>query len=87
MKPGQPFRVLSVSSDGKILVWQEERDGLLKIADGFALVSQQIPRSTKLKKVSSSLARVAHIWGVSSLFGRVIFYYCYLDGPTVSTVL
>lgn len=51
--PRQPrtFRVLSVSTDGKILVWQEERDGLLRPASGFAFVQQQIPRSTKLKKV------------------------------------
>ncbi|KAG8141799.1 putative WD repeat-containing protein [Naja naja] len=52
--PRQPraFRVLSISTDGKILVWQEERDGLLRPASGFAFVQQQIPRSTKLKKVS-----------------------------------
>ncbi|XP_053138647.1 cytoplasmic dynein 2 intermediate chain 2 [Hemicordylus capensis] len=49
-KHGQPFRILSVSTDGKILVWQEERGGLLRTASGFALVSQQIPRSTKMKK-------------------------------------
>ncbi|XP_077162587.1 cytoplasmic dynein 2 intermediate chain 2 isoform X1 [Paroedura picta] len=60
---GHPFHVLSVSTDGKILVWQEERDGLLKITDGFALVSQQIPRSTKLKKHSRGDVAV----GVTSL--------------------
>ncbi|XP_026568299.1 WD repeat-containing protein 34 [Pseudonaja textilis] len=50
--PQQPraFRVLSVSTDGKILVWQEEKDGLLRPASGFSFVQQQIPRSTKLKK-------------------------------------
>ncbi|XP_063000730.1 cytoplasmic dynein 2 intermediate chain 2 [Elgaria multicarinata webbii] len=47
---GHSFRVLSVSTDGKILVWREERDGLLGVAEGFALALQQIPRSTKLKK-------------------------------------
>ncbi|XP_032563872.1 WD repeat-containing protein 34 [Chiroxiphia lanceolata] len=45
-------RLLSVSTDGKILVWREERDGRLALADGFAVVAQQIPRSTRLKKVS-----------------------------------
>ncbi|XP_058015686.1 cytoplasmic dynein 2 intermediate chain 2 [Ahaetulla prasina] len=52
--PRQPrtFRVLSVSTDGKILVWQEESHGLLRPASGFAFVQQQIPRSTKLKKHS-----------------------------------
>ncbi|XP_020649114.3 cytoplasmic dynein 2 intermediate chain 2 [Pogona vitticeps] len=44
------FCVLSVSTDGKILLWQEERDGLLKPMDGFAFVLQQIPRTMKLKK-------------------------------------
>ncbi|XP_048368177.1 cytoplasmic dynein 2 intermediate chain 2 [Sphaerodactylus townsendi] len=62
-KLGHPFHVLSVSTDGKILVWQEEKDGLLKVIDGFALVSQQIPRSTKLKKHSRGDMAV----GVTSL--------------------
>ncbi|XP_054853480.1 cytoplasmic dynein 2 intermediate chain 2 isoform X2 [Eublepharis macularius] len=62
-KHGHPFHVLSVSTDGKILVWQEERDGLLKITDGFSLVCQQIPRSTKLKKHS----RGDMVVGVTSL--------------------
>uniref|UniRef100_A0A8D2LV42 WD repeat domain 34 n=1 Tax=Varanus komodoensis TaxID=61221 RepID=A0A8D2LV42_VARKO len=47
---GHSFRILSVSTDGKILMWQEERDGRLRVADGFALRLQQIPRSTRLKK-------------------------------------
>ncbi|XP_063172237.1 cytoplasmic dynein 2 intermediate chain 2 [Candoia aspera] len=51
-RQARSFRVLSISTDGKILVWQEERDGLLHPAGGFALVQQQIPRSTKLKKHS-----------------------------------
>lgn len=32
-------------------MWQEEGGGLLRPASGFAFVQQQIPRSTKLKKV------------------------------------
>lgn len=44
---------MSASTDGKILVWREERDGRLAVAEGFALVAQQIPRSAQLKKVSS----------------------------------
>lgn len=45
-------RLLSVSTDGKILVWREERGGRLALAEGFALVAQQIPRSAQLKRVS-----------------------------------
>lgn len=45
-------RLLSVSTDGKILVWREARDGRLALAEGFAMVAQQIPRNTQLKKVS-----------------------------------
>lgn len=48
-------RLLSVSTDGKILVWREEREGRLVLAEGFALVAQQIPRSSWLKKVSSAV--------------------------------
>lgn len=51
-------RLLSVATDGKILVWREERDGRLALAEGFAIVAQQIPRSTRLKKVSSAAQRV-----------------------------
>lgn len=50
-------RLLSVSTDGKILMWREERDGRLALAEGFAMVAQQIPRSTWLKKVSSAVQR------------------------------
>ncbi|NWW93656.1 WDR34 protein, partial [Rhynochetos jubatus] len=46
---GQHARLVSVSTDGKILVWREERDGRLALAEGFAVVAQQIPRSTRLK--------------------------------------
>ncbi|KFP45878.1 WD repeat-containing protein 34, partial [Chlamydotis macqueenii] len=56
-------RLLSVSTDGKILVWREERDGRLALAEGFAVVAQQMPRSTQLKKFAWGEAAV----GVTSL--------------------
>ncbi|NWR55263.1 WDR34 protein, partial [Bucorvus abyssinicus] len=56
-------RLLSVSTDGKILVWREERGGRLALAEGFAMVAQQIPRSAQLKKFSWGEAAV----GVTSL--------------------
>uniref|UniRef100_A0A8C3VHZ5 Dynein 2 intermediate chain 2 n=2 Tax=Catharus ustulatus TaxID=91951 RepID=A0A8C3VHZ5_CATUS len=56
-------RLLSVATDGKILVWREERDGRLALAEGFAIVAQQVPRSTHLKKVAWGEAAV----GVTSL--------------------
>ncbi|XP_077779008.1 cytoplasmic dynein 2 intermediate chain 2 isoform X1 [Podarcis muralis] len=45
-------RLLSASTDGKILLWQEGRDGLLEPAAGFALALQQIPRGARPKKIS-----------------------------------
>ncbi|XP_075295181.1 cytoplasmic dynein 2 intermediate chain 2 isoform X1 [Opisthocomus hoazin] len=56
-------RLLSVSTDGKILVWREERDGRLALAEGFAVVAQQIPRSARMKKLTWGEAAV----GVTSL--------------------
>uniref|UniRef100_A0A8C3QJ17 WD repeat domain 34 n=1 Tax=Cyanoderma ruficeps TaxID=181631 RepID=A0A8C3QJ17_9PASS len=56
-------RLLSVATDGKILVWREEQDGRLALAEGFAIMAQQIPRSTRLKKVGWGEAAV----GVTSL--------------------
>ncbi|NXD39760.1 WDR34 protein, partial [Copsychus sechellarum] len=56
-------RLLSVATDGKILVWREERDGRLALAEGFAIVAQQVPRSTRLKKAAWGEAAV----GVTSL--------------------
>ncbi|NXA08163.1 WDR34 protein, partial [Sapayoa aenigma] len=56
-------QLLSASTDGKILVWREERGGRLALADGFAVVAQQIPHSTQLKK----LARAEAAMGVTSL--------------------
>eukprot|EP00075_Anas_platyrhynchos_P008236 XP_021130255.2 WD repeat-containing protein 34 isoform X2 [Anas platyrhynchos] len=44
-------QLLSASTDGKVLVWREERDGQLALAEGFALVAQQIPRIAQLKKL------------------------------------
>nr|DBA21419.1 TPA: hypothetical protein GDO54_018058 [Pyxicephalus adspersus] len=49
---GQRLQVLSVSSDGKILLWQMENDGRLVLIDGFALVTQQIPSITEINKPS-----------------------------------
>ncbi|KAJ7414175.1 WD repeat-containing protein 34 [Willisornis vidua] len=56
-------QLLSVSTDGKLLVWREERDGRLVLADGFAVVAQQIPRSARLRKLAQAEAAV----GVTSL--------------------
>ncbi|XP_051492298.1 cytoplasmic dynein 2 intermediate chain 2 [Apus apus] len=56
-------RLVSASTDGKVLVWREERDGRLGLAEGFALVAQQIPRCAGLKKLSQGEAAV----GVTSL--------------------
>ncbi|KAM8934548.1 cytoplasmic dynein 2 intermediate chain 2 [Pelodytes ibericus] len=47
---GHKLNVLSISCDGKILVWQMEKEGLLVLLDGFGLVAQQIPSNTKLNK-------------------------------------
>ncbi|NWS94166.1 WDR34 protein, partial [Mionectes macconnelli] len=62
-KHRHPSRLLSVSTDGKMLVWREERDGRLALADGFALVAQQVPRSARMKKLAWAEAAV----GVTSL--------------------
>ncbi|KAF0878868.1 WDR34 protein, partial [Crocuta crocuta] len=44
------FQVLSVATDGKALLWQGVGAGQLQLTEGFALVVQQLPRNTKLKK-------------------------------------
>ncbi|NXG72579.1 WDR34 protein, partial [Baryphthengus martii] len=62
-KRRSPGRLLSVSTDGRILVWREERDGRLALAEGFAVVAQQIPRGAQLKKFTRGEAAV----GVTSL--------------------
>ncbi|XP_077140493.1 cytoplasmic dynein 2 intermediate chain 2 isoform X2 [Ranitomeya variabilis] len=46
----QRLQVLSVSSDGKILVWQMEKDGQLVLHNGFALVAQQMPSNSRISK-------------------------------------
>ncbi|XP_053330248.1 cytoplasmic dynein 2 intermediate chain 2 isoform X2 [Spea bombifrons] len=43
-------QVLSISTDGKILTWQMEKEGQLVLQDGYALVAQQIPSNTKINK-------------------------------------
>ncbi|XP_037006151.2 cytoplasmic dynein 2 intermediate chain 2 [Artibeus jamaicensis] len=43
-------QVLSVATDGKVLLWQAAGPGQLQLTGGFALVVQQLPRNTKLKK-------------------------------------
>ncbi|OXB72170.1 UNVERIFIED_CONTAM: hypothetical protein H355_000887 [Colinus virginianus] len=50
---GNHIQLLSASTDGKILRWREERAGRLAVAEGFALVAQQIPRSARMKKLST----------------------------------
>ncbi|XP_069799181.1 cytoplasmic dynein 2 intermediate chain 2 isoform X2 [Dendropsophus ebraccatus] len=44
------LQVGSVSSDGKILVWQMEKEGQLTLHNGFALVTQQMPSNSKMNK-------------------------------------
>ncbi|XP_056395750.1 cytoplasmic dynein 2 intermediate chain 2 isoform X2 [Hyla sarda] len=44
------LQVQSVSSDGKILVWQMEKEGQLTLHNGFALVAHQIPSNSKINK-------------------------------------
>ncbi|XP_055257127.1 cytoplasmic dynein 2 intermediate chain 2 isoform X1 [Moschus berezovskii] len=46
------FQVLSVATDGKVLLWQGVGAGRLQLSAGFALAVQQLPRNTKLKKPS-----------------------------------
>lgn len=52
------FRVLSVATDGKVLLWQGVGAGQLQLTEGFALVVQQLPRNTKLKKVGGATPRL-----------------------------
>ncbi|XP_032334462.1 WD repeat-containing protein 34 isoform X2 [Camelus ferus] len=44
------YQVLSVATDGKVLLWQGAGAGRLQLSAGFALAVQQLPRNTKLKK-------------------------------------
>eukprot|EP00062_Callorhinchus_milii_P014871 gi/632964513/ref/XP_007898433.1/ PREDICTED: WD repeat-containing protein 34 [Callorhinchus milii] len=43
-------RVLSASTDGKILIWQMDARGRLTVQDGYALIVQEMPRNVKLNK-------------------------------------
>ncbi|CAH2316295.1 spectrin alpha chain, non-erythrocytic 1 isoform X1 [Pelobates cultripes] len=47
---GNKLQIMSISSDGKILVWQMEKEGRIVLLDGFALVAQQIPNNIKINK-------------------------------------
>lgn len=40
-----------MATDGKVLLWQGVGAGRLQLTEGFALVVQQLPKNTKLKKV------------------------------------
>uniref|UniRef100_A0A8C2UCL3 Dynein 2 intermediate chain 2 n=1 Tax=Coturnix japonica TaxID=93934 RepID=A0A8C2UCL3_COTJA len=68
-KHGNHIQLMSASTDGKILVWREERDGRLAVAEGFALVAQQIPRSAQLKKL---------VWGEVAV-GVTSFSFSHFD--------
>ncbi|XP_041098659.1 WD repeat-containing protein 34 [Polyodon spathula] len=59
---GDGFSVLSAGADGRILVWQLDSEGQLTLSDGFALVTQQIPRNVQLSK-----ARGDCLLGVTAL--------------------
>lgn len=56
------FRVLSVATDGKVLLWQGAGAGRPQLTEGFALVVQQLPRNTKLKKVCGGRGRCPGRW-------------------------
>lgn len=56
------FRVLSVATDGKVLLWQGAGAGRPQLTEGFALVVQQLPRNTKLKKVRGGRGRCPGRW-------------------------
>ena len=62
--PGHSHRcqVLSVATDGKVLLWQAAGPGQLQLTGGFALVVQQLPRNTKLKKVCGGRDRHPRKW-------------------------
>ena len=45
-----------MATDGKVLLWQGGGAGQLQLTEGFALVVQQLPRNTKLKKVRGAPA-------------------------------
>lgn len=45
-----------MATDGKVLLWQAAGPGQLQLTGGFAVVVQQLPRNTKLKKVRGGQA-------------------------------
>lgn len=52
--------MLSVATDGKVLLWQGVGAAQLQLTQGFALAVQQLPRNTKLRKVRAGLGRYPH---------------------------
>ncbi|XP_070539998.1 cytoplasmic dynein 2 intermediate chain 2-like isoform X2 [Ptychodera flava] len=47
---GKKYNIVSVSSDGKILIWQvNRRKGSLELAEGFVLLTESMPRDLKRK--------------------------------------
>ncbi|XP_077992291.1 cytoplasmic dynein 2 intermediate chain 2-like [Glandiceps talaboti] len=46
MSKGKKYNIVSVSSDGKILIWQvNRRKGSLELTEGFILLTESMPRS------------------------------------------
>lgn len=67
------FQVLSVATDGKVLLWQAVAPGQLQLSAGFALVVQQLPRNTKLKKPHRGETEVGATAAAFSSFDPSLF--------------
>ncbi|XP_004613530.2 cytoplasmic dynein 2 intermediate chain 2 [Sorex araneus] len=67
------FQVLSVATDGKVLLWQGAAPGQLQLVAGFALVVQQLPRNTKLKKPHRGETEVGATAAAFSSFDPSLF--------------
>ncbi|KAG3288116.1 cytoplasmic dynein 2 intermediate chain 2 [Ictidomys tridecemlineatus] len=67
------FQLLSAAGDGKVLLWQGAGAGQLQLTEGFALVAQQLPRSTKLKKPSRGETEVGATAVAFSSFDSSLF--------------
>uniref|UniRef100_A0A8C9UMG6 Dynein 2 intermediate chain 2 n=1 Tax=Spermophilus dauricus TaxID=99837 RepID=A0A8C9UMG6_SPEDA len=67
------FGLLSAAGDGKVLLWQGAGTGQLQLTEGFALVAQQLPRSTKLKKPSRGETEVGATAVAFSSFDSSLF--------------
>lgn len=85
------FQVLSVATDGKVLLWRGVGAGQLQLTEGFALVMQQLPRSTKLKKVrghpETALACAGEPWGWEAVAsGPDLLWSSLLFSGSVGTV-